>query len=111
MYCLKNGYKSLVRCRENNEINDKYINCALSSSLSSFSSTSSSSSSSSTSSSSSSPDIRVASYSLSPVITFQILMAVFGGLAYWGVQSHRESSMTQFDSRRYRQRYSHIQTV
>lgn len=54
---------------------------------------------------------KVSSYAVSPVITFQIFMALFGGLAYWGVQTHRESSMTQFDSRRSRQRYSRIQTV
>jgi hypothetical protein len=62
--------------------------------------------------SSPSPVLKVSSYPVSPVISFQILMAIFGGLAYWGVQTHRESSMTQFDSRRSRQqRYSRIQTV
>jgi hypothetical protein len=60
-----------------------------------------------------SPILKISSYPVSPVISFQILMAVFGGLAYWGVQTHRESSMTQFDSRRSRQqqRYARIQTV
>lgn len=34
------------------------------------------------------------------VIIFQILMAVFGGLAYWGVQIRKKKTMSQFDTRR-----------
>ena len=41
------------------------------------------------------------------VVVFQILMALFGGLAYWGVQIRRQYGMSQFDHRR--QRYVPVQ--
>jgi hypothetical protein len=44
------------------------------------------------------------------VIIFQMLMAVFGGLAYWGVQIRRKKSMSQFDTRR-QHRYVPLQTI
>ena len=40
------------------------------------------------------------------VIIFQCVMAVVGGLAFWGVQVRRQYSMTQFDHRR--QRYDKL---
>ena len=33
------------------------------------------------------------------VITFQILMAIAGGLAYWGVTVRKKLTMSQFDRR------------
>ena len=43
------------------------------------------------------------------VIVFQVLMALFGGLAYWGVRIRRENVMSQFDTRR-SIRYMAVQT-
>lgn len=40
--------------------------------------------------------------SLVNVFTFQILMAVIGGLALWGVQIRKKYSMSLFDSRKMR---------
>ena len=36
------------------------------------------------------------------VIIFQIVMAIIGGLAYWGVQSRKKYNMTLFDHRKLR---------
>lgn len=36
------------------------------------------------------------------VIVFQVLMAILGGLAYWGVQSRKKFNMTLFDHRKLR---------
>ena len=33
------------------------------------------------------------------VITFQVLMAIAGGLAYWGVTIRKKLTMSQFDLR------------
>ena len=35
------------------------------------------------------------------VVTFQIIMALAGGLAYWGVTARKKLTMSQFDRRNY----------
>jgi hypothetical protein len=36
------------------------------------------------------------------VIIFQVFMAIFGGLAYWGVQTRKKYNMSLFDTRKLR---------
>ena len=36
------------------------------------------------------------------VLLFQAVMAVIGGMAYWGVQTRKQSNMTRFDIRKQR---------
>jgi hypothetical protein len=36
------------------------------------------------------------------VVVFQVLMAIVGGLAYWGVQNRKKNAMTLFDFRKLR---------
>ena len=40
-------------------------------------------------------------------IVFQFIMAVVGGLAYWGVQTRKQSQLTLFEDRKQRYVYSH----
>jgi hypothetical protein len=35
-----------------------------------------------------------------PVVTFQVIMAIAGTLAFWGVQIRKKYTMSEFDSRR-----------
>jgi hypothetical protein len=40
------------------------------------------------------------------VIIFQVFMAIFGGLAYWGVQTRKKYNMSLFDTRKLRFAFS-----
>jgi hypothetical protein len=39
---------------------------------------------------------------LGKVIVFQVLMAIIGGLSFWGVQMKRKANMTLFEYRKLR---------
>lgn len=72
-YCQKTGKKILYRCSADNVEYNDYRSCDLTD-----------------------KDEQL------QVIVFQVVMAIVGGLAYWGVQSRKKNTMTLFDYRKQR---------
>lgn len=72
-YCLKTGMKVKVLCIEDGKESVHYISC-----------------------SEQDNDQRS---NVTNVVTFQIIMAIAGGLAYWGVTIRKKLTMSQFDLR------------
>lgn len=72
-YCRDTGKRMKIHCKDDENEFDDYKSCSITSDDDQFN-----------------------------VIIFQVVMAVVGGLAYWGVQSRKKYNMTLFDYRKLR---------
>ena len=70
-YCKETGRRVKISCKDQDSVIEDYKSCQLSA-----------------------EDERVR------LIVFEVVMAIVGGIAYWGVQMRKANSMTLFDSRR-----------